>query len=1114
MKRFAKFTLITLILVTGFALVRGTAPQVATGTWQNGPDMNEARTGAAAVTLDDGRVLVFGGNTGSGATNAVQVFSDGSWSDLGAVMLDARSGHTATALADGRILIAGGENSSGALSSLEIYDPSSGAFSSAGTLSAGRKAHGAARLPSGSVLIIGGSDGTNALASSEVYDPESGSVSAGPSMSAPRSGVSATRLLDGKVLIAGGNNGEADLASTLIYNPADGSFAAGADLSAPRSGHSAVLLPNNNSVLISGGSGSASAELYVPWTGIVSATGAMSAVRDGAASTGFEYEGVAITAGGSGSASSEFYGYATVMTDLDDYAPGNTVYIFGSGWQPGETVTLHLHEVPEIHDDQTLTAVADENGVIFNSDFAPAAEDFGARFYLTATGASSQAQTTFKDSVQAVNITSPTGAVPVTFTSLPATVTINFTYSTSSTGTTTAVGRICSSSNCTPAASIIASSAAKTITSGASQSNFVQVTIPAGTANGSYTAFVEVNNAFVSGGPASRNDAETDAAIVNVPTNVAPAVTADNDTFSEGTSKLYSASWTDTASQTHTCTIDFGDGGGPVAGTIAPAQPSSSGTCSLSHTYADGPDSRTITVSVSDGSLSGSDTATATVNNLNPDISSVANDGPITEGSSALITVTATDPAGVNDPLSYQFDCDGDSVFEIGPQAGNTHACFFADDGNFTVNVRVTDGDGGSDTDSTSVTVNNQAASVDTPVVTPEPSDEAALASVSATFSDPGTDSHTCTVNFGDGHSSAGSVTETVGNPTTGSCSASHTYEDDSGAGTFTVTVTVNDGDADGSNNVAHDVNNLPPTISNVSNNGPVNEGSAAQITVTASDPAGAADPLTYSFDCDNNGSYETAGVGNQGSCTFNDNGSFTVGVKVDDGDGGTDTDSTMVTVLNVAPTITSVVAGAAVSCGGSNSITVNFTDPGTLDTFSASINWGDGNVENIASVSSGFSATHTYASAGPHNVSVTVTDDDGGVSNPAGTATLIVNFTIVGGGVQPPINNDGSSVFKFKSTIPVKLRVQDCNGSAVSGLQITIMLTMVSGATPGLEINEPISTSAADSGFMLRYDVSGQQYIYNLATKPLPDPSAIYQIKLTIVSTGQVVTVNFGLKP
>jgi hypothetical protein len=75
--------------------------------------------------------------------------------------------------------------------------------------------------------------------------------------------------------------------------------------------------------------------------------------------------------------------------------------------------------------------------------------------------------------------------------------------------------------------------------------------------------------------------------------NIPPAVTAGNESFDEGASKVYSVNWADAdgASQTHTCSIDFGDGSGAQAGTVSPAQPSSSGTCSLAHAYADGPTS-------------------------------------------------------------------------------------------------------------------------------------------------------------------------------------------------------------------------------------------------------------------------------------------------------------------------------------------------------------------------------------------------------------------------------------------------------------------------------------------------------------------------------------------
>jgi hypothetical protein len=39
-------------------------------------------------------------------------------------------------------------------------------------------------------------------------------------------------------------------------------------------------------------------------------------------------------------------------------------------------------------------------------------------------------------------------------------------------------------------------------------------------------------------------------------------------------------------------------------------------------------------------------------------------------------------------------------------------------------------------------------------------------------------------------------------------------------------------------------------------------------------------------------------------------------------------------------------------------------------------------------------------------------------------------------------------------------------------------------------------------------------QYIYYLAAKPLPDPSATYMITITVPFNGQMVTVIIGLRP
>src|SRR5438874_1477397 len=90
---------------------------------------------------------------------------------------------------------------------------------------------------------------------------------------------------------------------------------------------------------------------------------------------------------------------ATVATDQPDYHPGQMVTITGSGWEPGETVDMILHEDPPLDPDLELTSVADVNGDFTNTDFIVDVFDIGVTFTLTATGLSSglTAETTFTD---------------------------------------------------------------------------------------------------------------------------------------------------------------------------------------------------------------------------------------------------------------------------------------------------------------------------------------------------------------------------------------------------------------------------------------------------------------------------------------------------------------------------------------------------------------------------------------------------------------------------------------------------------------------------------------------------------------------------------------------
>ena len=291
--------------------------------------------------------------------------------------------------------------------------------------------------------------------------------------------------------------------------------------------------------------------------------------------------------------------------------------------------------------------------------------------------------------------------------------------------------------------------------------------------------------------------------------------------------------------------------------------------------------------------------------NVNPEIAAVSNDGPISEGGSAEISVTASDIAGANDPLSYRFDCDDDSTYEVGPQASNQASCSFGQDGTYTVGVKVTDGDGGQAVGSTSVEVRNVAPSIDSLSLDPTSTTETGSIDLDAEVSDPGADDTTLgySIDWGDGSPlSTGSTSD-------GTIAASHTYADDDADDLYTVTLTVSDSDAESDSDTAGvTVTNVNPEIADVSNDGPASEGGSAEISVTASDIAGANDPLSYRFDCDDDSTYEVGPqASNQASCSFGQDGTYTVGVKVTDGDGGQAVGSTSVEVLNVAPSIDSL---------------------------------------------------------------------------------------------------------------------------------------------------------------------------------------------------------------
>src|SRR5437016_1230695 len=118
---------------------------------------------------------------------------------------------------------------------------------------------------------------------------------------------------------------------------------------------------------------------------------------------------------------------ASVKTDKPDYSPGETVTFTGSGWEPGEVVSLLLHEDPTTHPDRTLTATADPLGNIVNNEFSPEPHDVGVTFYVLASGQVSRivAQARFTDTLAPTNTTEIHDANHTVVTSVPVGTTVH-----------------------------------------------------------------------------------------------------------------------------------------------------------------------------------------------------------------------------------------------------------------------------------------------------------------------------------------------------------------------------------------------------------------------------------------------------------------------------------------------------------------------------------------------------------------------------------------------------------------------------------------------------------------------------------------------------------------
>jgi PKD repeat protein len=277
-------------------------------------------------------------------------------------------------------------------------------------------------------------------------------------------------------------------------------------------------------------------------------------------------------------------------------------------------------------------------------------------------------------------------------------------------------------------------------------------------------------------------------------------------------------------------------------------------------------------------------------------------------------------------------------------------------------------------------------------------------------FTDPEvSDTHTIKWDFGDGLTATGTLTP------------NHIYKEN---GIYIVTLTVTDNHGGiGSDNLIVTVNNVAPIV-NATEDQFTQEGTKISLVLATFTNQGELDTHTAIIDW-GDGTIDAGNVTEplvpimsislqqnniegegtvSGAHTYGDNGIYTVIVNVTDDDQGVGSDSLFISVSNTEPV---VFAGddKVVNEGDAINFNGDFYDPGVLDTYTVEWDFGDG-----LSASETLTPTHTYGDNGIYLVTLTVTDDDGGVGSD--NLTIVVNnvapVVIIG---DDQIINEGDAV-------------------------------------------------------------------------------------------------------
>lgn len=462
----------------------------------------------------------------------------------------------------------------------------------------------------------------------------------------------------------------------------------------------------------------------------------------------------------------------------------------------------------------------------------------------------------------------------------------------------------------------------------------------------------------------------------------APLVDAGEDlTLTEGEYVLLSAEVTDPDSPIgHTYKWDLGDG------------TTVTDTLFVDHIYKDeGTYTAQLTVTDVHG-RSGTDSVAITVQNAAPSADFYYDPFAPNAGETITFTGSFYDP-GELDTHTITWDFDDGSDPLITQDLVVTHV--YHQVGLFEIKMTVTDNDGGVSTASATLEIVNEPPQFT--LGEADPTDEGAAFTHTASFGDPDSTQWQLEVDFGDDTPPHVKTLDAEGE-----FSLNHVYADN---GSYTVTASLTDDlGAQTTQQMTVTVQNVTPQLGPREDVTAV-EGEPLVQELSIIDPG--ADTWSATIDYGDGTALQNLQLTSRSfelSHVYADNGTYTVQVCIKDDDDAEACESFPLVIQNANPRVT---AGDdhEINEGETISVLAHYSDVGMVDTHTATIDWDDGNVENVPVSVSGagsgaVSAEHTYKDNGEFKVKVCVVDDDGG----KGCDILLVSASNL-----PPVFEAGS---------------------------------------------------------------------------------------------------------